>query len=157
MKSSRPFMLVAAWLCVTAGVASAHHSYYNVYDPNKSITISGTVREFRFVNPHAMLYLDVTDAAGKVTKWTVEFDGVLNMSEGGWTATTIKPKEAITITGNPTREGGDPRMFFLQLRRADGTEIKRYYNQRLDAVEEARRKRAEERSKQQQPAAGSAP
>ncbi len=44
------------------------------------VTVAGTVKEFRFVNPHAMLVMDVKDEAGNVVKWTVEFAGRLNLT-----------------------------------------------------------------------------
>jgi hypothetical protein len=147
MRASRAFVLLVASLLLFAEPATSHHSYYSVYDPARSITISGVVTQFRFVNPHSMMTMDVTDESGKVTTWTVEFDGVVNMTNGGWTARSIKTKEHITVTGSPTREADTHRMFFLKLTRADGTELVRYYDQRVNAVEEERRQRALERDK----------
>ena len=55
--------------------AMSHHAFSPVYDSQHEITVTGVVTEFKFVNPHAMMYLDATDASGKVVKWVVEFDG----------------------------------------------------------------------------------
>jgi len=94
-----------------------------------------------------MMFMDVTDEAGKVAKWTVEFAGRLNLSEVGWTADAIKTGERVTVTGNPTHTGSQ-RMFFRRLVRADGTELLPAGPQRLNAIEEERRQRARLRNQQ---------
>ena len=111
------------------------------------MTVEGVVTQFRFVNPHAMMFMDVADETGKAVKWTVEFAGSLNLSEVGWTAGSIKAKERVTVTGNPTHTGSE-RMFFRRLVRADGTELLPAGPQRLTAIEEERRKRASQRNQQ---------
>ena len=132
-------------LCGTG--ASAHHAFSPVYDEKRLITVVGVVTQFRFVNPHAMMFMDVTDDAGKVVKWTVEFAGRLNLSNVGWTADSIKARERVTVTGNPTHTGS-PRMFFRRLVRADGAELLPAGPQRLNAIEEERRQRALQRDPQ---------
>ena len=147
--------LLRAWLCVIpvlmlfAAAASSHHSFSPVYDEKRLITVIGVVTQFRFVNPHALMFMDVTDEAGKVAKWTVEFAGRLNLSEVGWTADSVKAGERITVTGNPTHTGSE-RMFFRRLVRADGTELLPAGPQRLKAVEEERRQRALQRNQQKE-------
>jgi hypothetical protein len=116
-----------------------------VYDDQRQITVTGVVTQFRFINPHAMMYMDVTDAAGKITKWTVEFSGRLNLSNVGWTEQSIKSGERVTVTGNPTHTGSD-RMFFRKLVRADGSELFPAAPQRQDTLEEERRQRALKRN-----------
>jgi len=105
------------------------------------------VTQFRFVNPHAMMFMDVTDESGKVMKWAVEFAGRLNLSEVGWTADSVKAGERVTVTGNPTHTGSE-RMFFRKLVRADGTELLPAGPQRLKAIEEERQQRARQRNQQ---------
>jgi hypothetical protein len=118
----------------------AHHAFSPVYDENRVIMVAGVVTEFRFVNPHAMMFMDVTDESGKVVKWTVEFAGRLNLSEFGWTADSIEAGAKVTVTGNPTHTGS-ARMFFRRIVRADGTELLPGNAQRLDTIEEQRRRR----------------
>jgi hypothetical protein len=116
-----------------------------VYDEGRLLTVSGVVTEFKFVNPHAMMYMDVTDASGKVSKWTVEFAGRLNLSNVGWTAQSIKAGERVTVTGNPTHTGSE-RIAFKRLVRADGTELLPAGPQRASTLEEERRQRALQRN-----------
>lgn len=137
--------LIATALGVAAlAPAFAHHSFAAQYDSNNTVTLDGTVKEFRFVNPHALAKLDVADDKGAVQQWTVEFDGRLNLTNVGWTEATIRPGERVKISGNPERTG-EPRIFFRKLVRTDGTELVRG-GDRLNAIEEDRRQRAAQRA-----------
>src|ERR1051326_1197037 len=115
------FYLLMLTPLVSATRLYSHHSFSAVYDGTKQTTVTGVVTQFRFVNPHAMMSLDATDASGKVVKWIVEFDGRLNLSNFGWTADSIKAGEHITVTGNPSHTEAN-RIFFLKLTHPDGTE-----------------------------------
>jgi hypothetical protein len=145
MKLTGQWLFVVAALLLTARNAAPHHSFSAVYDDKRTIEVTGVVTQFRFVNPHALLSMDVTDGTGKVVQWTVEFAGRLNLSEVGWTAESIKSGERVTITGNPAHSI-PARMAFRKLVRADGTVLLPAGPQRLDAIEEERRERARQRS-----------
>ena len=141
----RAAVLIALLLALPVERAGAHHAFSAVYDEKQTITVEGVVTQFRFVNPHAMMLVDVTDKAGKVVTWTVEFAGRLNLMEGGWTTETVKPGERITVTGNPAR-GSDPQMAFRRIVKADGTELLPTNVQRVNAIEAERRERSRQRS-----------
>src|SRR5881296_4312615 len=140
------FMIPVLALCVST--ATSHHSFSAVYDDTRLVTVSGVVTQFKFVNPHALMYMDVTDASGKVAKWTIEFAGRLNLSNLGWTADSIKSGEHVTVTGNPTHSGSD-RIAFKRLVRAGGTELLPAGPQRSQTLEEERRQRALRRNQNQ--------
>jgi hypothetical protein len=144
---TRQWVFVVAALALSVNGASAHHSFGAVYDDTRTISVTGVVTQFRFVNPHAMMFMDVTDDAGKVVKWAVEFAGRLNLSEIGWTADSIRSGERVTVTGNPAHVTS-PRMAFRRLVRSDGTVLLPAGPQRIDAIEEERRERARQRSQQ---------
>ena len=143
----RTLLMVLAVAFSTGTVPLAHHAATPVYDQSRTVTVEGVVTQFRFVNPHAMMTMDVRDASGKVTTWVVEFAGRLNLSEIGWTAESIKAGETMKVTGNPTWEKA-PRLFFRRLVRADGTELLASQAQRADTVEEDRQRRIRERQQQ---------
>src|SRR5436853_7801422 len=107
MRRLRSCFFTAVLFVVFVRTATAHHSFSAVYDDTRMLTVSGVVTQFRFVNPHAMMIMDVTDASGKVSKWTVEFAGSLNLSNVGWTAGSIKAGERVTVFGNPTHSGSE--------------------------------------------------
>src|SRR5215510_9422754 len=146
MKRSTCCILVMLMPLMSATLSYSHHSFSAVYDGSKQTTVAGVVTQFRYVNPHAMMYLDAKDASGKAVKWIVEFDGRLNLSNFGWTADSIKSGEHVTVTGNPSHTEPD-RMFFRKLVRADGTELVRG-GQRFNSIEEDRRERARQRDQQ---------
>jgi hypothetical protein len=137
-------VLVAALGVAALAPAFGHHSFAAQYDGTKTVTLDGTIKEFRFVNPHALATVDVVDDKGAVRQWTVEFDGRLNLTNFGWTEATIRPGEHAKISGNPERTGA-PRIFFSKIVRADGTELVRG-GDRLNAIEEDRRLRAAQRA-----------
>jgi len=147
MKLLRAWLFVMPVLVLSAARGSSHHAFSPVYDEKRTIMVVGVVTQFRFVNPHAMMFMDVTDPSGKVVKWAVEFAGRLNLSNVGWTADSIKSGERVTVTGNPSRTGSQ-RLFFRRLVRADGTELLPGDAQRLNSVEEERRQRALQRNQQ---------
>src|SRR5687767_12836439 len=144
MTLQRAFAIVAV-VAAGNGVADAHHAFAPVYDAQRMVTVEGVVTVFRFINPHAMMSIDVTDGTGKVVKWTVEFDGVLNLTEGGWTERSIVVGERLTVSGNPTHTNAS-RMFFRRLVRADGTEVVRHQDTRGTTIDEQRRERARQRT-----------
>ena len=80
MKLLRACVLVLSALASSITAASSHHSFAAVYDADRVITVEGVVTQFRFVNPHAMMVMEVTDANGQASQWTVEFSGRLNLS-----------------------------------------------------------------------------
>jgi hypothetical protein len=139
-----------AFLLLVFGVpmVHSHHSFSGVYDGTHVVTLTGVVTQFKFVNPHALMLMDVTDESGKVSKWTVEFAGRLNLSEIGWTADSIKAKERVTVSGNPTHAAGLPRLAFVKIVKADGTVLLPANEERSKAIDEERRQRALARDKQ---------
>jgi hypothetical protein len=95
---------LAAWLLVMSVPALAHHGT-GTYDSSKSVTLSGVVTEFAFVNPHAALYFDVKDASGKLVNWAIEMNSPGVLRNAGWTKATFKAGDQITITVRPARAG----------------------------------------------------
>jgi hypothetical protein len=119
-----------ALIAVTAFAvqAQAHHSFA-MFDQEKTITVSGTVKEFEWTNPHAWIHLTAVDqATGRPVEWSFEMGSVGQIASQGWKADSIKPGDKITVTGHPLRDGsrgGQYRSVTL----ADGSSI----NQRPDA------------------------
>jgi hypothetical protein len=145
MRLLRSFLIVLSLAVFMGATASAHHAFSPVYDGKRTITVDGVVTQFRFVNPHAMMLMEVKDKTGKAVTWNVEFAGRLNLEEAGWNAQTIKPGERVKVTGNPAWKS-DQRMAFVKLVRADGTELEPGRAQRQSAIEEERRQRAAQRT-----------
>ena len=69
MRLLRVFLLVLPLLVITAVKTGAHHAFSPVYDAKRTITVDGVVTQFRFVNPHAMMLMEVKNKAGKAETW----------------------------------------------------------------------------------------
>jgi hypothetical protein len=99
------FLFTAGILLFSIG-SSAHHGASVVYDLNQEITLSGTVTAFQFVNPHALVFFDVTGEDGTVVGWLAGLGGPNGLARReGWSRDTLKPGDQVTITGPPARGG----------------------------------------------------
>ena len=86
-----------------AGVSVAHHGFTNPFDPDQERMISGSVAEFRFVNPHILIYIDV-ETDDEVQRWKVEMGGVSSLlSSGRLSGDSLKPGDRIEVVGHPSR------------------------------------------------------
>jgi hypothetical protein len=92
-------------ISVTPAVASAHHSPAAAFVLDERTSITGTVVEYRFVNPHAIVILDVALEDGSVERWTAEGGTPSALVRDGWTGQELKAGDRVTIVGNPTRDG----------------------------------------------------
>ena len=101
----KPLLVVAAALAAWPIAAQAHHSFAAFFDPDKSVSVTGTVTEFRFTNPHGMVALDVKKADGTVEHWRAETNAPVVLVRRGWTRDAIKPGDIVTIDGWPSRDG----------------------------------------------------
>ena len=100
----------------------AHHGTGVAYEPEKMVTVKGTVTDWLWSNPHCGLLFDVTDTKGVVTHWGAEFGNPHQLSGAGFSKETFKAGDKITVSGHPARSGA-PRMTFDHAVLADGTEL----------------------------------
>jgi hypothetical protein len=101
---SLSFMAFAISFAVS-GSALAHHGAA-AYDSSKMVTVTGTVTDFQFINPHVMIAMDVKDpSTGKLEKWEGELTSPNHLERAGWTKSTIKPGDELTMTGAALKSG----------------------------------------------------
>ena len=115
-------LAAAALLAIAPGMAQAHHSFAVFFDPDRLITIEGTVTAFRFTNPHGTIALDVKAPDGEVTHWRAETNAPVVLMRRGWKRDSIQPGDRITIEGWRARDG-KPYMRLRQARDAQGRAI----------------------------------
>ena len=109
-------------LVLGAGAAFAHHSAPVFYKVEERITVSGTVTEFRFSNPHAILKFDVVNADGEKQQWTAETTSPSILRRRGWSQASFEPGDKVKLEGMPSQDGS----YLMRITRAfreDGTEI----------------------------------
>ena len=100
----RATIALFAGVLLLAGAAFAHHGTAN-YDTSKMINVKGVVTDFQFVNPHVQIVMDVKEDNGKVKSWSGELTSPNRLSRLGWTKSSIKAGDVITIGGYPTKSG----------------------------------------------------
>lgn len=109
-------------LALLATHAAAHHSAALFYDLEGNVEVTGTVTEFRFANPHAIVKLDVVAEDGEIQHWTAETTSPSVLRRRGWSQESFKPGEKIRLQGLPSVDGS----YLIRITRAfreDGTEI----------------------------------
>ena len=99
-------LAVAAALLVPAGAASvqAHHSM-SMFDTSKEVSVTGTVREFQWANPHAYIQLVSEDANGKEVEWSMEMGSPMYLYARGWRPRSLRPGAEVTVRAYPLRNG----------------------------------------------------
>jgi hypothetical protein len=88
-----------AFLAITPLPALAHHAFAAEFDRDQPIQITGTVSKVEWMNPHARIYLDVTDANGATVNWNLEMGSPNGLMRRGWRRDSLKPGDVVTITG----------------------------------------------------------
>ena len=99
-------MAVAGALALTLGgvAAQAHHSFA-MFDLSKEITVSGTVRQFQWTNPHAYIQLMAKDANGRDVEWSMEMGAPMYLYARGWRPRSLRAGMRIEVKLNPLRNG----------------------------------------------------
>ena len=110
-----------ALFTLLAGNASAHHSTA-MFDAEKSVTLTGTVKEFQYTNPHSWLIVEVKNDDGSLVTWGFEAEGPTTLMRSGIRKSTIPAGTRITITGHPMTDGR-PAAAWVKAVLEDGTEL----------------------------------
>ena len=98
MRTKLGILVATLALCVTAP-AFAHHGFDTEYDANKKVKLSGVVKEVAWTNPHMRVYIDVTDAGGKVTTWNMELTSPNSVRRQGWGPNDLKAGDKVNFEG----------------------------------------------------------
>lgn len=104
MTYTRAALTVLA-LLAGAGAATAHHSYA-MFDARKTVSVTGTVTEFKFINPHTWIIIGVKDpATGSQVEWRLEGGGAYGLAKRGWKRTSLKTGDEVVVLINPLVDG----------------------------------------------------
>jgi Family of unknown function (DUF6152) len=115
-----------ALLSIAAQSVLAHHSRA-MFDVARNVTYEGIVKEYEWANPHSHIVISVgSDAKDPATvgTWDIEASSVSVMVDGGWTKTTYKAGDAITVVAHPMKDGSHGALLFYAIR-PDGTRLYR--------------------------------
>ncbi len=102
------FHLAVAAAVLGAGTSAwAHHSFAAQYDADKPVTLTGVVTKVEWTNPHARFYINVTADDGKVTTWNLELASPNYLKRAGWSSTSLKTGDRVTVEGSMARSGAN--------------------------------------------------
>ena len=110
--------LACAMFAISAS-AHAHHSN-SAYQVDEIITLTGTVKEWRWSNPHTWLFLTVENADGAAQEWAVEGRAPGVLRRAGWDSEILKPGETVTVHASPAKDGR-PIGIIARVTKADGS------------------------------------
>ena len=112
--------IIATTAFFTCLPAPAHHAFI-AFDEESEVTLTGTVTDFRFVNPHAYFFMDVADDAGETVNYRVEGETRNDLYRNGWRDDTLTAGDTVRVTVNPARDADRRYGRLLSLVKADGT------------------------------------
>jgi hypothetical protein len=88
---------LSAGLLTICAPMFAHHGAA-AYDMSKPVVLKGAVvTQFAWINPHPLIKVDAKDDTGAVQHWTMEMGSTPASQLIGWTRTTLKPGDVVTI------------------------------------------------------------
>lgn len=99
--------------------AQSHHSNVG-YEVTKVITITGVVKDFQWVNPHTWVHVVVDDGKGGKVEWACEGRAPGILLRAGWTRSSLKAGETVTIDMSPSKDGTKVAII-ARVTKADGT------------------------------------
>lgn len=120
MTSTR--FLAAVLLLAMPQFSSAHHSFAVHYDGARIVSVTGTVQEFRFRNPHGMIVVEGTSSEGVAGSWKIETNSPNILRRRGWTPDSIAAGDEVVIDGFPANDGSNA-MRVYRVRFTDGREL----------------------------------
>jgi hypothetical protein len=98
-------VLLLALLVAASESVLAHHQFSSEFDATKRVTLTGKVVKMAWVNPHAWLYIEVTEPDGKVTPWALEFGIPRTLIRQGWRKEDLPAGATVTIEGFLAKNG----------------------------------------------------
>ena len=125
MRYKLPAILALCATLLAAGTARAHHSPSSIFDMANKFTLSGTLTQVEWVNPHIAIYIDVKKADGTgVENWKFESAPPSWLRRVGVNSADFKKAigQTVTVEGNKARDGS-PYGFLQKITFADGNSL----------------------------------
>ena len=113
--------LLLGWAAaILASVPVAAHHSPAAFETQKTVTLTGTIKEFRWQNPHTWIEVLVPNEKGQDVLWAFELGTPTTLVRAGWKSTTLKPGDKVTIVGRPLKSGEPGAAIFTSVTLADG-------------------------------------
>jgi hypothetical protein len=125
LKYTLSVVLTLCTILLAAGTAKAHHSPSSIFDMSQKFTLTGTLTQVDWVNPHIAVYIDAKKADGSgVENWKFESAPPSWLKRVGVNSTDFKKAigQSVTVEGNRARDGS-PYGFLQKITFADGNSL----------------------------------
>lgn len=99
------FAAMAVSMAMASVRASAHHSFAVHFEPDRIVAVEGVVTQFKFRNPHGVVFFDAKTADGATESWKAETNSPNILRLRGWSSDSLKPGQPVTVYGWPARDG----------------------------------------------------
>lgn len=118
----RAAILIGCGALLSAPAAFAHHSFAAFYQ-DKEASVTGTVKDWQWTNPHTFMTVSAPNAKGGVDDYIIEGQSPSVWRQKGFTRNVVKPGDKVTVKYHP-RKDGSPGGNFMDITGADGRSLK---------------------------------
>jgi hypothetical protein len=118
----RGAFMAAITLAILASAGLAAHHSFSAFNMEAEATITGTVKQVDWTNPHIWIWIDVPNAEGGVDTWGMEGMSPNYLARRGWAKDTLQPGDTISAVIRPMKDGSNGGMF-VSTTLADGTQL----------------------------------
>lgn len=117
----KPAISALVAISVIAGIAPAvaHHSDA-MFNSDKELVLSGTVKEFQYTNPHSWIQLIVPAASGAPVEWSIETGAPIVLLRAGIKPTALQPGDKVAVRVHPLKDGGAGGSL-IEVKKEDGS------------------------------------
>ena len=110
MRMKFSVVTLAIWMLSTPAHTGGHHSASAEFNLDKRVKVTGALTKLDWQNPHIIFYMDVAGEEGKVANWSWELPSPNQLMRAGWTRTSMKIGDKITVEGLHARDGSNHGM-----------------------------------------------
>ena len=121
MKRRAEASLVVLGLLLGATFLLAHHGLA-AFDTTHVVSLQGTVTDFQWIQPHAVIHADLKDEKGKVANWVLELGSPTMLERHGWSPDSVKRGDQVTVFGFRAKDGS-AYMSVGRIQLADGKSL----------------------------------
>jgi hypothetical protein len=121
MRRRAEALLVVLSLLLVAPFLWAHHGLAQ-FDTTHVVSLQGTVTDFQWIQPHAVIHADLKDEKGKVANWVLELGSPIMLGRHGWSQNSLKRGDPVTVFGFRAKDG-TPYMSVGRIELADGKSL----------------------------------
>ena len=118
----RKVLIGLVFIALLQQISFAHHSVAGFFDSNDLVEIEGVIRKVRWRNPHTVFLVDVTEASGEVTTWTVESGALGVLRSRGLAREFVQVGDRVKILGDNSLRSR-PEMFARNMLLSNGKEV----------------------------------